>query len=418
MSIFRDAVKEGTFLHRYLQYMSPLETPLAYDLWCGLWLISNAIGRRIVVNRPKAPVFLNLYMVLCADAGTTRKSTAIRMCEAVYRAAGFDQTALTITGGSTPEKLREQLALRSAESGEAMASIIVSELVTFLGKEQYAVAMPGLLTDLYDCPALRDYSRVSSATSIVRNAFVTFAAASTPSWLIRAINPDVIEGGFTSRCLFIIEERRKRLVAWPDDDSPIGPDDLARDLLHLREQCERWASKGIGLTAGAKVRFVRWYEQRGDSDANDPFLASFEAREDHHILRLAALLCANDNSWLIDVHHINHAIKLVTHHKNSAAALFGADKEAARMTGGLDKLRKVLLEAGELGITQTELLFKTRNGLKTRELEYALAIMHEMEMVQKFEVPTGGRKKTVWRATNKILARNLNQLVQEKLNAN
>jgi hypothetical protein len=417
MSIFRDAVKEGTFLHRYLQYMSPLETPLAYDLWCGLWLISNAIGRRIVVNRPKAPVFLNLYMVLCADAGTTRKSTAIRMCEAVYRHAGFDRTALTITGGATPEKLREQLAIRSAECGEAMASIIVSELVTFLGKEQYAVAMPGLLTDLYDCPSLRDYSRVSTATSIVRNAFVTFAAASTPSWLVRAINPDVIEGGFTSRCLFIIEERRKRMVAWPEDDSPVGPDVLARDLLYLREQSERWSAKGIGLTANAKSRFVRWYEQRGDSDSNDPFVGSFEAREDHHILRLAALLCANDDSWLIDAHHISHAIKLVTHHKNSAAALFGANKEAARMTGGLDKLRNVLLEAGEMGITQTELLFKTRNTLKSRELEYSLAIMHEMEMVQRFEVPTGGRKKTVWRATNKILARNLNQLMQEKLNA-
>jgi hypothetical protein len=415
MSMFRDAVKEGTFLHRYLQYMAPLETPLAYDFWCGLWLLSNAIGRRIVVNRPKAPVFLNLYMVLCADAGTTRKSTAIRMCEAVYRAAGFDLSALTVTGSTTPEKLVEQLALRSGDGRDAMAGIIVSELVTFLGKEQYTVAMPGLLTDLYDCPTLRDYSRLSSGPRVIRNACITFAAASTPSWLVRAINPDVVEGGFTSRCLFIIEEKRKRLVAWPEDAGSISVDELASDLLRIRAQSERWASKGISLTDSAKARFVRWYEGRRESDGGDPFIASFEAREDHHILRLAALLAANDNSWQIDHHHMGHAIKIIAHHKQSAAALFGSQRESVRLVAGLDKLRRVLLEAGELGITQSELLFKTRSQIRTRELEYALNTMHELEMVQRFEVPTSGRKKTVWRGTNKLMLRNLNQLLQEKL---
>jgi hypothetical protein len=415
--MFREAVKPNTFLHRYLQYMAPLETPLAYDFWCGMWLISNAIGRRIIVNRPKAPVFLNLYIVLCADAGTTRKSTAIRMCEKVYRSADFSDDTLTITGSITPEKLREQMAIKSSTVGHASAAIIVSELVTFLGKEQYAIAMPGMLTDLYDCPSIRDYSRMTTNNTVIQNVFVSFAAASTPSWLVRAINPDVIEGGFTSRCLFIIEERRKHLVAWPDDDAvgDMSPA-LGTELRHIRKMAEHWGRVGIGLTANARTKFVNWYGQRRDGDTNDPFVASFEAREDHHILRLAALLCANDDSWQIDAHHIGHAIKLITHHKNSAASLFGANKEAARLTGGIDKLRRVLLEAGELGIGQSDLLFKTRNALKTRELEYSLAIMHEMEMVQKFEIPTSGRKKTIWRATNKILLRNLNQLVMEKLN--
>lgn len=414
--MYREAVKEGTFLDKYLQYMSPLETPIAYDFWCGMWLLSNAIGRRMIVNRPKAPVFLNLYIVLCAEAGTTRKSTAIRMCERVYRAAGFHADAVTVTGNITPEKLREQLALQTIEHNAASCGILVSELVTFLGKEQYAIAMPGLLTDLYDCPELREYSRLSTSTTTVRNVYLTFAAASTPSWLVRAINPDVIEGGFTSRCLFIIEERRKRLVAWPEE-LKTDVDELAIALCDIRRQADNWSKHGINLTDKAKARFVRWYEQRRDGDSNDPFLASFEAREDHHILRLAALLSVNDESWMIDVHHINHAIKIIQHNKASAAQLFGANKEAMRMTNGIDKLRTVLLEAGELGIGQSEVLFKTRRHLKTRELEYALAIMHEMEMVQRFDVATQGRRKTVWRATNKILARNLNTLMLEKLTA-
>lgn len=415
MSIFRDAVKKDTFLHRYLEYMSPLETPVAYDFWCGLWLISTAIGRRIVVNRPKAPVYLNLYTVLCADAGTTRKSTAIRLCENVFRAAGFDKSCVFITGGASPEKLTEQLSLQSATTGTANGAILVSELVTFLGKENYTIAMPGLLTDLYDCPSYRDYTRISTGNRTITNAFVSFASASTPSWLVRAINPDVIEGGFTSRCIFVIEEKRKRMVAWPDDTGGIQPSDLAEPLLHIRAAAERWSSKGISLTPNARARFVRWYENRTDSGGSDPFVASFEAREDHHILRLAALLAANDDSWTIDVFHINHAIKIIGHHKNSAAALFGSSKESLRLVNGIDKLRTVLTEGGEMGLSQTEVLFKTRAFLKSRELEYALATMHELEMVQRFEVSTAGRRKTIWRATNKILARNLNELVKERL---
>lgn len=415
MSIHKDAVKEGTFLADYLSYMSPLETPLAYDFWTGLWLISTAVGRNIVVNRPHAPVFLNLYVVLCADAGSTRKSTAVRRCEAVYSAARLSEYGHPITGSITPERLTEQLALQSTEHGNSAANIIISELVQFLGREQYAIAMPGLLTDLYDAPSIRTISRVGSGNHTIRNTYVTFLAASTPSWLIRAINPDVIEGGFTSRCLFIIAEKRKRLVAWPNGDTSFGLDTCSKSLLHLREKALYWGRKGISLTDNALTRFITWYEKRANASFSDPFRASFDAREDHHILRLAALLACNDLSFTIDVHHLNHAIKIIALHRDEAAALFSASKESTRLVAGIDKLRSVLMQAGELGIGQSELLFKTRATLKTRELEYALNIMHEMEMVQRFEVSTGGRKKTVWRGTNKLLLRNLNTLLGERM---
>lgn len=415
--MFNEAVKPGTFLHKYMQYMSPLETPLAYDFWTGLWLISTAVGRNIVVNRPHAPVFLNLYVVLCADAGSTRKSTAVRRCEAVYSAARLGEYGYPITGSITPERLSEQLALQSNEHGSSAANIIISELVQFLGRESYALAMPGLLTDLYDSPAIRTISRVGSGNHTIRNTYVTFLAASTPSWLIRAINPDVIEGGFTSRCLFIIAEKRKRLVAWPDGEINAGLDTCSESLLHLRKKALHWGREGISLTDTALAKFVAWYNGRSSVVHADAFRSSFDAREDHHILRLAALLACNDLSFKIDVHHLNHAIKIIATHRDEAAALFSVSKESTRIVAGIDKLRTTLIQAGELGISQTDLIFKTRRGINSRELDYALAIMHEMEMVQKFEVSTGGRKKTIWRGTNKLLLRNLNQLLNEKLTA-
>jgi hypothetical protein len=367
------------------------------------------------VERPHAPVFMNVYAILCADAGTTRKSSAIRRCEAVYRKAGLDNQAAIITGSCSPEALTAELLVRTATDLPANANIIVSELVTFLGKEHYTMGMPGLLTDLYDCPDIRDVKRVSSENMAIRDIFVSFLAASTPSWLVRAINPDVIEGGFTSRCLFIIEEKRKRVVAWPDPSAGADYVSTCVNSLHrIQEDVRRYSNRGITLTDNAKAEFVRWYEGR-KPDTHDPFTTSFEAREDHHILRLAGLLAVNDRSFIIDVFHIRHAVRIIKHHKDGATDLFGADRDSHKLVNGVDRLRLLLANAGAAGLSQNEISYKVRNALRSRELEYALTIMNELEMVSRFEVKTHGRAKTIWRGTNKLLVRSLQQTVLERM---
>lgn len=403
-NLYRDAVRDGTFLHHYMRWNAPLETPLAYDFWTGIWLLSSAIGRQIMVPRPGAPVYLNTYVVLCADAGITRKSTAVNRALEVYNAVRLDASRKTITGTITPEAFVQSLALRTVEGRNGEASFISSELVRLLGKEAYGSSMPGLLTDLYDCPSERTIERSGHPVYAIRNIHITFLGASTAAWLTRAINPDVIEGGFTSRCLFIVDEKRKRRVAWPEGTDSTVPDDVKHSLAHVHAEAARWSSRGIALRGNAIDFFVQWYERRTD-DSTDPFIASFESREDHHILRLAALLAANDDCWLIEVRHLQYAMRIIEHCKDTAATLFGSAQANIRLTAGLDKLREALMQGGVTGLTQTEVLFKCRSYLKAKEIDFALHLMHELEMVQKFEVPTAGRHKTVWRATNNITVR-------------
>ena len=71
-------VKPNTFIGKYMSYMSGLETPSSYDFWTAVWLTSLALGRGLVVSRPRIPVHMNWYIILCAEGGLTRKSTACR----------------------------------------------------------------------------------------------------------------------------------------------------------------------------------------------------------------------------------------------------------------------------------------------------------------------------------------------------
>lgn len=401
---YRTIAAEGTFIRQYMEAMDGLETAHSYDFWCACSVLGAVLGRSVYVDRPRLPVRFNWFIILAADSGITRKSTAV--VHARKLAAPLLQEtpgAVLIETKTTPEKLTYMLERASEEQGHAYGHILVSELVTFLGRERYTMQMPALLTDLYDCPDARTDGGVLSRRSFVlRNVFVTFLSASTPAWLMRAINPDVIEGGFTSRCIFIVDERRKRAVAWPSD---VGDNAdfsvLHRTLRRLRAEAQTHGA--IPLTRAAVERFKRWYSRRVMS--RDPYRVSFEAREDEHVLRLAGTLAINDELYKIEVRHITAAIKVIEEAKRGGAALFAGGVVPDRILTGIDKLRTVLIEAGIDGLPQNELYRRVRSVLDNNEFRTLIDLMHEHKMVQRFEfasTATAKRKALIWRATQHI----------------
>ena len=86
---------------------------------------------------------------------------------------------------------------------------------------------------------------------------------------------------------------------------------------------------------------------------------------------------------MINANHLAHATRIIQHHKQRGAVLFGSGREVQRLVVGIDRIRDTLASAGELGISQTDMLFKTRRVMAVRELEYLLQLMHEIGMVHR-----------------------------------
>ena len=399
------AIARQGFIADYMREFENIETAVSYDFWCACWLLSNAVGRKLTVPRPSAPVFLNLYTILCAEAGITRKSTAVRHATGIlmeYR-DNYDGHMGVHTGGITPEKLDDDLARLTIDWHKSHIALSSSELVSLLGRERYSAGLPGKLTDLYDCPTFHTRGTKSAGLIVARDVYLTLLAASTPSWLVRAVNPDVVEGGFTSRCLFVIEEQPKRLIAWPEEK--LDADRLTRTMGERLAGVSKEASYvseragGIRPTRGALASFRGWYESRVLS--SDPFASSFQAREDHHILRLAGLLAVSDNTWEINENHVANAIKVIAHIRRTGVALFGSGIAASHVYALVDRIRHALINAGRSGLSQTALSAVTRKQGSDDERRQILAILHELNLVQKFHVETGerGRPTIMWRAT-------------------
>ena len=402
-----------TFIGHYLRSMSDSETPESFDLWCALWVMSSLIGRHVYVARPRAPVFLNWYVILVADSGTARKSSAIRAATELVRSLISDNVDM-IEGKTTPEKLEATLARQTALHSKAEAVISISELVTFMGRDRYSMAMPGLLTDLYDSPEQRrSPGSLSGGSTTLLQVYVTLIGASTPNWLAQSINPNVVAGGFTSRCIFVYASEPKRKIAWPDGRG-INLSECRQYLTRLRE---RWTGLGgITLSATALQTFTKWYNKRVPSD--DEYRSTFESREDAHVLRLAACLCINDNTFEIQTEHVQLATEIINDAKNSGKEIFTLKtNDNSRLEIGIEHLRSVLITAGMDGISGKDLSIRMARFLNGAELRLTLRTMFELALVQQFELPRDGpgRPKTIWRATKAIMAKDAFNSVKERI---
>lgn len=402
-----------TFIGAYLRNNEETETPEVYDFWCALWAMSNIIGRRTFVDRPRAPVFLNWYVILVAESGTTRKSTAVRSATEIVRAFKPPYADI-IEGKTTPEKLEVTLGLQTLSQSQAHGIISISELVTFMGRDRSTMAMPGLLTDLYDSPLQRTARGSLSGGSVeMRNVFVSLLTASTPSWLQTSINPNVIAGGFTSRCIFVVSDKPKARIAWPSMKEG-GEDEVASHIIRMQERLPAYPT--IQLSASALQTFTRWYNKRLLHD--DPFRSSFESREDAHVLRLAACLSINDGTFVIESEHIKIATEVIHNAKLHGYELFSVPaQERNRLEAGIEHLRAVLVASGMAGISMADLSLRMARHLRRTELHTTLRIMHELALVSRFELRSNGagRPKTVWRAAPAITAQSATEIIKQRL---
>jgi len=400
---FNKIAPPDTFIGQYMHAARDIETSVAYDFWSAVWVLGTVCGRGVYVPRPHAPVHMNWYIMLVAESGVTRKSTAVRRArDIVSHVLGVDNM---IEGKSTPEYIFQHLIQHPH------CPIAVSELVTFMGRESYVIDLPALLTDLYDCPKEKRGGSITRGEQVIKDAFVTFLSASTPSWLRTSVNPTVIEGGFTSRCLFVHDEKPKKKIAWPTEQVTCVTD-LAEQLKHTVGSAAEVGQ--IDMLPSGMARFSSWYRGR-DITSIVPFVASFNSREDAHVLRMAATLAINDGSLAISKQHINHAVKLITHVKASAVQVFNETGMAIKVAQGIDKIVQMLIEAGPIGIAHTRLYAAVRYYTQASEFNIVMTTMHELNMIKKLvEQREGGGRKGIRyaRADNLANRRAMEELMQ------
>lgn len=362
--------------------MNRLETADAYDFWSGMWAISYAVGRSAYVARGSLPLRLNLFCVFVSESGVGRKSTAISQVEKL-----LGDMPMLLTGYTTANQFEAVLEDLTSKGGSAEVGIAISEMARFLGRQSGMKDLPIMLTDLYDCPEKRVIFGAKShkkdgpvRITEVRKAWVSLLTGCAPAWLGSAVHPQVLEGGFSSRTLFIVANRGKELRAWPDEaDDTNEMESLRNDLLQMRATAK--SNGEILLSDGGRGEYTTWYTHRKGAKSHHERI--FESREADHILRCAAILCINGGGWEIQRQHVAAAIKLIGEVKAGMASLFfDTEERTTKITTGIERVREKLAALRPDIIRHRDLYISVRNYLSVEMFRTLMLTMQSMGLIE------------------------------------
>lgn len=281
----------------YIEFTSGHEATQKLQKWSILAVIAAALERRVWIDRGYYTLFPNVFVVIVGKSGLLKKSTSTSIAVNMLREVkGIKLMSERLTAASLIKQLQlsgKVFYHNEKKIKQSPLFIYASELAVFL--DEVFGSVKELLTTFYDCqpndsskPWIYD-TKISGVTKIY-GPCLSMLGASTKAWLKKCIPAKEMEGGFSSRIIFVIEnEGPKALVAWPELDDA-KRDMRTKIIADLSEIAEM--SGPVAIDPGAREFFTKWYEfhMRNVVPANtDPKFVGYYSRKGDHILKVAIL---------------------------------------------------------------------------------------------------------------------------------
>jgi hypothetical protein len=230
-------------------------------------------------------------------------------------------------------------------------NIGVGELGTFLRTDDQELV--DFLTAMWDGQkeVWRRRTKGEGETTIT-NPWLNIIACTTPAWL-KANFPDVlIGGGLTSRMVFVYEDQKRQLVAYPADliaskSYQLEEEALIHDLLEIAELRGEYA-----FSNEAKSWGVSWYEnlwrlERPEHLSGDRF-SGYVSRKQTHLHKLAMVVAASKRNEMVleqeDLFEADQMLTAVEVYMHKVFSSIGVSQGAAyseEIRGLLRNLREV-----------------------------------------------------------------------------
>lgn len=312
-----------SFLEAFLEY-SEGQGPHKFLVWSAVAGIAAALERKTWIRNKKKIIYPNFFIMLVAESGIAKKSTSTKpIMSLVKEVDGISRMSTQLSGASLVKQL-----IRAGESKvfthkgvnykNSSLFAFASEASVMIGEKNGLDGVQKMLTDLYDCGEVGDWSlkpewtkeTLSSGNQDVFNPCLNLLACSTPLWLNEAIGKSGIEGGFASRCIFVNQLEMFESGGWGTDDEEVDETFKARLVGDLHQ---------INMMSGlfrVTKSFIEAYDAL--NKANNILIASagqkssYYTRRMWHLLKLCQILSADRSSDMEITHeHLGWAVEML-----------------------------------------------------------------------------------------------------------
>lgn len=398
--------KLGDWLTAYLEYVQDTEPPKSFHTWVGISMIAGALQRRVWTQYGHSMLYPNLYVILVGKSGGARKGTAMKIGRDILNDV---QNISVVAESITREKLIQKLSELSGassfgirpnsdsgtvERSQAQAAITCfsEELAVFL--EQKDIKFLSNLTDFYDSHDEWKYETKNRGESHIHGICFNLLGATAPDWMQSMLPQEAVGGGFTSRCIFIFEERKGKSVA--EEPYTNWHKERRGELIHDLNIIAN-LSGPYTLSPEAREMYNEWYLaedkkiSRGEYPIDDPRFVGYCERRANHIRKLMMICVASrSNQQVIEAVDFNRAKSL----------LIAAEKKMPKAFGGLG--RSAYSEAVELVLdylivhkkcTRRDLMRQYYRDIDSQTLRVVEEVLEHMKIV-KISVNPSSREVT------------------------
>lgn len=382
------------WLNSYLEFTEETEPPRSYHTWVGISMIAAALKRRCYMMRGHRKVHPNLYVVLIGPSGKCRKGSAMGIGRDMIKDARIQVTSESITREALIRAMRESVeSFQNPSTGgiEFHCSLycMSEELSVFLGQGQ--ITFLSDLTDWYDARDEWKYETKGSGTDDIQGVCFNLLGATASDWLQSILPDEAIGGGFTSRIIFIVEERKGKTI--PEEPPPDVS--LEKALITDLESISTISGE-YKFNEEAHEMYKEWYKEQesridsGNPPISDPRFAGYCDRRATHLRKLSMILCASrTENRLVAPYDFERGRKILEAAEINMGRTFGGLGKA-RFSEATEKVLEVLMQRKE--ISRSELLRMFYRDMDAFTLEVVEKVLIQMKVVDITIIPDKDEK--------------------------
>lgn len=395
------------WLTAYMHFTRASESPDAFHFWTGVGTIAGALRRRVWIDMRHFQWTPNFYIILVGPPGVASKSTTIRIGTSLLeQVPGIHFGPQSMTWQSLTQTMEAAVEYvkyvdrSGVDQLQAMSPVTCSvpELGTFLKMDDSALV--DVLISMWDGQLESWGHQTKSSGNIeIKNPWLNLLACTTPSWLEQHFPTSMIGGGLTSRIMFIYGDKKRHLVAYPDEVTK--DTDYAQMRQSLIEDLQRIAllSGNYALSPSARKWGTDWYERlwssRPTDMANDRY-SGYISRKQTHIHKVAIVLAAAQRDQLVveqsDLEQADALLASIEPHMIKVFESVGVVDESKNMANIIAHVRAYSW------IDPTSLFNLLRNNITEKDFKNAVRIAVEQGLVS-VEVRNGKRGLSVAKPT-------------------
>lgn len=289
------------WLDSFMEMTDNSEPPYLFRKWAGISTIASALQRKVRVELGLSLTFYpNLYVVLVGPSATG-KGTAMKFASDIIEQVPTIRLSAQATSLQALIRRMKETNLTdvNVETGEqtyhSSLTIFSTEFTVFLGYHNQELI--AALCEWYDCHNRWTYETIARKKEEVVGVWVNLFAGTTPDAIQASLPIESIGGGLTSRIIFVVEEKRGKLVVVPTKTEKEMR--LQQQLVYDLEAINR-LSGIMRYTEGFLKIYSDWcYYADGHRPFQDRKFDGYCGRRRKHLITLAMICCASHSDEMI-----------------------------------------------------------------------------------------------------------------------